>query len=62
MAAITRLTAHKTLLQMQALRVAAWGDVGDMERFRGALTGNTPDAGRDDTDAALAAFGLRLET
>lgn len=57
MAAIHRLNARQTLLQMQALRVAAWGKGEDVERFRAALMGETADA-HDDTDAALAAFGL----
>lgn len=62
MAAIQRHTARQTLLQMQALRVAAWGSAEAAERFRAGLMGETIDDGDetgDQTAAALAAFGLR---
>lgn len=60
MAAIARLTAHQTLLQMNALRIAAWGDAEDVARFRAALLDDgAPASGDDDIAAALAAFGLR---
>lgn len=58
MAAIHRHSVRQTLLQMQSLRLAAWGNAEACERFRAALMGE-PDPGRDDTEAALAAFGLR---
>ncbi len=59
MAAIHRHTVRQTLLQMQSLRVAAWGDADDVEQFRAALAGES-DLANDETDPALAAFGLRL--
>lgn len=62
MAAIQRHTARQTLLQMQALRVAAWGDAEAAERFRAGLMGEGQSGGTDgdQTAAALAAFGLRV--
>lgn len=58
MAAIHRHSVRQTLLQMQSLRMAAWGSADACERFRAALMGEV-DPARDETDAALAAFGLR---
>lgn len=59
MAAIHRLTVRQTLLQMESLRVAAWGDADDVARFRAALAGE-PASANDEIGTALAAFGLRL--
>lgn len=60
MTAINRIKARDTIVQMNALRVAAWGDEETVQRFAAAL-GNQPSAESNDTDAALAAFGLKRE-
>lgn len=59
MAAIHRHSTRQTLIQMQALRIAAWGDAEDVSRFNTALSGE-PTCAMDETDSALAAFGLRM--
>lgn len=58
MAAIQRQLACQTLMQMQSLRIAAWGDGAACERFRAALMGEV-EIDIDETNAALAAFGWR---
>jgi hypothetical protein len=57
MAAIHRHSVRQTLLQMQSLRVAAWGAAEDVEQFRAEISGESGPA-NDETDVALAAFGL----
>jgi hypothetical protein len=59
MAAIHRHAARQTLLQMTSLRIAAWGNDEAVERFRAALSGDAKSG--DETDAALAAFGVSRE-
>lgn len=57
--AINRLESRRILLQMQAVRVGAWGDADAAARFGAALLGRGGSSGRNDqTAAALAAFGL----
>lgn len=45
------------------MRVAAWGEAEDFGRLMDRLTGETRSEVVDDSarDAALAAFGLRME-
>jgi hypothetical protein len=57
MAAIHRHTTRQTLLQMHSLRIAARGGADDVARFRAEISGEAA-AENDETDAALAAFGL----
>lgn len=63
MAAIHRHSSRQALLQMQTVRVAAWGNAEAVERFRAGLMGEMSDDDGDETSdqtaAALAAFGLR---
>lgn len=61
MAAIHRHSSRQALLQMQTVRVAAWGNAEAVERFRAGLMGEMSDGDGDgdETDVALAAFGLR---
>lgn len=60
MTAISLSRAQDAILQMNAVRLAAWGDVDDVRRYQSALLGRD-DTIDDETDAALAAFGLRRE-
>lgn len=55
MTAIQRLDAHQTLTQLQAIRLAAWGDAEDVQRFQDALLGKPVVS---EVDAALTAFGV----
>lgn len=57
--AIGRLEQRRLASQMQAFRVAAWGQAKDVERVVDSLQG-VARAEDDQAEKALAAFGLRL--
>ena len=48
-------------LQAQAIRAAVWGEGPDFARFIARLSGDDGAMGLDQTDDAMAAFGLVVE-